>query len=66
MSHIRRIVPQPAPAMSPLMLCDRLLRLAEDADNAGFPVAAEHLLDLANEVLDQPIEPKREPKLRQH
>lgn len=57
MSHIQRIEPQKAPTMSPLMLSDRLLRLAEDADHAGFPVAAEHLLYLASEVLDQPATP---------
>ena len=41
--------------MSPLVLCDRLLRLAEDADHAGFPVAAEHLLRLADEVPVRPF-----------
>lgn len=39
---------------SPLILCDRLLTLAEDADRAGFAVAAEHLLFLAYDVLEQP------------
>lgn len=40
--------------VSPLMLSDRLLRLAEEVDGAGFRDAAEHLLDLASEVLDTP------------
>jgi hypothetical protein len=40
-----------APAVSPLMLCDRLLTLAKDADRVGLRDVAEHLLGLANEVL---------------
>jgi hypothetical protein len=40
--------------ISPLMLSDRLLRLAEDADTAGLRVTAEHLLALAEDVLDLP------------
>jgi len=40
--------------VSPLMLSDRLLRLAEDADSAGFRTTAEHLLDMASQVLDAP------------
>jgi hypothetical protein len=42
------------PTFSPLMLSDRLLTLAEDADKAGFRTAAESLLSLASKVLDQP------------
>ena len=38
--------------ISPLVLSDRLLSLAEDADRAGFRGAAEHLLGLASDVLD--------------
>jgi hypothetical protein len=41
-----------APAVSPLALCDRLLTLAEDVDRAGFRTVAEHLLELADEVLE--------------
>jgi hypothetical protein len=41
--------------ISPLMLSDRLLRLAQDADTAGLRVTAEHLLALAEDVLDQPV-----------
>lgn len=39
------------PTVSPLMLCDRLLTLAKDADRAGMRGAAEHLLGLVSEVL---------------
>jgi hypothetical protein len=45
---------QTDPTVSPLILCDRLLTLAKDADRAGLRGAAEHLLDLASEVL-QPL-----------
>ena len=37
---------------SPLVLCDRLLTLAQDADRAGLRVAAERLLELVSEVLE--------------
>ena len=43
-----------APAISPLLICDRLLTLAKDADSAGMHNAAEHLLDLISEVLKPP------------
>ncbi len=33
--------------ISPLMLADRLLTLAQDADRAGLPKSAERLLRLA-------------------
>jgi hypothetical protein len=39
-------------AMSPLILCDRLLSLAQDADRAGLRGAAEHLLELVGVVLE--------------
>ncbi|MBN8872760.1 MAG: hypothetical protein J0H67_07990 [Rhodospirillales bacterium] len=39
--------------VSPLVLSDRLLALAEDADRAGFTGAAERLLRLAHIVLDE-------------
>jgi len=44
-----------APPVSPLMLSDHLLRLAEEADSAGLRGTAEYLLDLASEVLDEPV-----------
>jgi hypothetical protein len=43
-----------SPPISPLMLSDQLLRLAEEADDAGFRGTAEYLLELASEVLDEP------------
>ncbi len=55
MSHLRD--PRdamPKPKASPLVLCDRLLSLAEDADHSGFPITAEHLLHLAQTVLEEP------------
>jgi hypothetical protein len=38
---------------SPLVMCDRLLTLAQDADRAGFAVTAEHLLHLAHTVFEE-------------
>ncbi len=52
------ILPAPA-SISPLVLCDRLLTLAKDADSAGMRGAAEHLLNLVSEVLDGPRAPRR-------
>jgi hypothetical protein len=40
---------------SPLVLCDRLLTLAQDADRAGCAVTAEQLLHLAHVVLDERV-----------
>jgi hypothetical protein len=46
--------PQTVPiAQSELILCDRLLSLAQDADRAGYSVTAEHLLHLAHCVFDE-------------
>ena len=41
------------PAVSELMLSDRLITLAEDADRAGYTTTAERLLDLACSVFDK-------------
>ena len=54
MAYMTRIVSHNEPAFSPLMLSDRLLTLAEDADKAGLRTAAESLLSLASKVLDEP------------
>ena len=43
-------------ADSPLSLAERLITLAADAGYAGFPVAAEHLIHLADRILDRPLE----------
>lgn len=56
MSYMPRMITEQAPAFSPLLLSDHLLTLAEDADRAGYRLTAEHLLFLASEVLDQPVE----------
>ena len=39
--------------VSPLVLADRLLALAQDADRAGFIGTAQHLLSLAHTVFDE-------------
>lgn len=44
----------PRPVASPLVLSDRLLTLAQDADRAGLRGAALRLLGLAHQVLDRP------------
>ena len=54
MTHLTRVVPSAHAPISPLMLSDHLLRLAEEADSAGLRGTAEHLLDLVSEVLEQP------------
>jgi hypothetical protein len=46
--HTRRNV------VSPLVLCDELLSLAQQADHAGFDTTAKRLLALASSVLDNP------------
>ncbi|HTB47309.1 MAG TPA: hypothetical protein VK741_27070 [Acetobacteraceae bacterium] len=55
MTYMTRIVSQNEQSFSPLMLSDRLLTLAENADRAGLRTAAESLLSLASEVLEQPV-----------
>jgi hypothetical protein len=47
------------PTISPLLLCDRLLTLAKDADSAGLRGAAEHLLELVSEVLEPAVTSRR-------
>lgn len=46
--------PNPMVTMSPLLLSDKLLTLAQTADRAGYQGAAEALLGLAFRVLDEP------------
>lgn len=45
--------PSAEPRPSPLLLADRLLTLAQDAERAGLPVAATRLVKLAFQVCDQ-------------
>ncbi len=39
--------------VSPLVLADRLISLAQDADRAGFADSATQLVSLAYQVLDK-------------
>jgi hypothetical protein len=50
---------------SPLVLSDRLLHLAEDADRAGCRLVAENLLSLAYSVFDE-IAIRKLPRYRRH
>ena len=43
----------PKPKFSELVLSDRLISLALDADHAGYTATAEHLLTLACSVFDE-------------
>lgn len=45
---------EPAFRVSPLVLSDRLLTLAQDADRAGLRAAADKLVFLAHAVCDTP------------
>ena len=56
MLHITQIDRQQDPTIGPLALAERLNTLAADAGDAGFPVAAEHLIHLAGQILDHPVE----------
>ena len=49
--------PKPMP-VSPLVLADRLISLAQDADRAGYAQSATRLLGLAYAVFDE------EPRVR--
>lgn len=46
--------PTPTFVTSPLVLSDRLLTLAQDADRAGYQVTADGLVQLAHRVFDEP------------
>jgi hypothetical protein len=50
-----------APRMSPLVLSDSLLRLAERADAAGLRASAEVLLVAASRVLELPAPSRAQP-----
>ena len=54
MLHLMEIAQRPADC--PLSLAERLITLAADAGDAGLPVAAEHLIHLADQILDRPAE----------
>lgn len=50
---------QPSPAHSPLMICDRLIGLAQDADRAGYTVTADRLVDLVEQMFAERQNPRR-------
>ncbi len=52
MEAIISAVSSKAIPFSPLMLADRLLTLAQDADRAGYTGAASHLVTAMYQVLD--------------
>ena len=56
MMHVSHIDGPLRPPPCPLTLAERLISLAADARSAGFTVAAEHLIHLADQVLDRPTE----------
>lgn len=47
----RTVAPPPT---SPLLLCDHLIALAQEADRAGYPTTAAHLVALVNGMFDEP------------
>lgn len=53
MLHLAPAAPPVSPAPTALMLSDRLIRLAEDADRAGLPATAGRLVRLASAVLEE-------------
>jgi len=44
---------KPAVASSPLMLCDHLISLAQEADRAGYPGTAGHLVALLDQMFEE-------------
>lgn len=54
MSHFGHLALPLPRSSSPIVLADRLLALAEDADRAGLRLAAGRILKLAHDVLDRP------------
>ena len=47
----------PATPPSVLMMSDRLISLAQEADRAGYSMTAEHLVFLAHSVFDEKASP---------
>lgn len=54
MLHFAPAAPPKPVALSPLLLSDRLIALAEDAARAGLPATADRLIRLASTVFDEP------------
>jgi hypothetical protein len=55
MLHARTAEAAPKPACTELILSDRLIALAQDADRAGYIDTAEHLVTLACSVFDEAL-----------
>jgi len=53
MSHATSTQAAASPRVSPLVLSDRLITLAEAADRAGYTETAEQLVTLACSVFDE-------------
>jgi hypothetical protein len=53
MRHVSPASAAAKPPFSELILSDRLISLAKDADRAGYTDTAEHLLTLACSVFDE-------------
>ena len=53
MLRASQIEARPASSVSELILSDRLIALAEDADRAGYTDTAERLVTLACSVFDE-------------
>ncbi|MBW4091672.1 MAG: hypothetical protein HIU82_11265 [Proteobacteria bacterium] len=53
MLHLSPPEPAHSAAPTPLVLSDRLISLAEDAERAGLPTTATRLVRLACAVLDE-------------
>jgi hypothetical protein len=61
-----RTIAPPNAKISPLVLADRLITLAQEADRAGYSDSASRLLGTAYAVLDEPkpAKPRRSPRRR--
>ncbi|MCW3475879.1 hypothetical protein [Limobrevibacterium gyesilva] len=44
-------------ATSPLLICDRLISLAQAADRAGYAATADHLVRLAHTMFNETDRP---------
>jgi hypothetical protein len=53
MLHATNIAATSNPAVSELVLSDRLIALAKDAERAGYKDTADHLVTLACSVFDE-------------
>jgi hypothetical protein len=53
---------QTQPAPSPLVICDHLIAIAQEADRAGLTATARNLVDLAYRLFDEPPTTLRRPR----